>query len=79
MILCGLERYQESIECLNSAIEIDPSFDHAYYSKGTISIILGLTLKKLHREKEAIICFNKALELNPSKTEALNQKGINYF
>lgn len=56
-----LGKYDKAIEYFDKAIEIDPSFDYAYYNKGHV-------LNLLDRYEEAIECFRKVIDnLNAKK------------
>ncbi len=64
------ERYEEAIECFDTAIEIDPRYADAWYSKGVV-------LANLERYEEAIKCFDKAIEIDPTKNaSAWSNKGL---
>ncbi|GHT38050.1 hypothetical protein AGMMS49965_00260 [Bacteroidia bacterium] len=67
-VACETRQYQEAIDCLNKAIEIDPNFAPAYYNRGGAKGDLG-------RNEEAIEDFNKAIEINPNYANAYNNRG----
>jgi tetratricopeptide (TPR) repeat protein len=67
--LWRLEKYEEAIEYLDSAINLDNNFTEAYNYKGN-------ALKFLGRYQEAIESYNKSIELNPSFTLAINNRNI---
>jgi Flp pilus assembly protein TadD len=54
-----LERYEEAIEALDKALELDPQFAYAWYNKGVV-------LEKLGKSDEAQVCYDKAKELGYS-------------
>ena len=56
MVKYDLDLYQEAIKDLSIAIELEPSFDVAYYIRGLIKYDLGLY-------KEAIKDYTRAIEL----------------
>ena len=62
--LYNLDLYEESIECYDESIEIDPCYLGFWYNK-------GLALKKLGRYEDAIKCYDKAIELNPDDSAGL--------
>ena len=62
-------RYQEAIECLDRAIDINPKYALAWYNKGVV-------LTRLGRYQEAINCYDRTLELNPKLVPAWNNKGL---
>ena len=53
---------------LYKAIELNPKYAKAYYSKGN-------ALSRLGNHQEAITYYNKAIELNPKYAKAYNSKG----
>ena len=53
------EKYEESIECCDNAIKLDPENLAAYNGKGN-------SLRKLGRDEELKQCFAKARELDES-------------
>lgn len=58
-----LDKYEDAIQCLDKAIELNPIYFLAYYNK-------GLILQKLNCF-EALQCYDKAIELNPNFSEAI--------
>jgi tetratricopeptide (TPR) repeat protein len=66
--LSSLGRYQEAIDCLDKALEIDPRYAYAWTNKGAC-------LRSLGRYQEAISCYDKALEIDPRNATAWNNKG----
>lgn len=65
LTLYYLNRYEESIEFYNYAIEINPLYEKAFINKGII-------LAKLNAFDDALYAFNMAIEIN-EKSE------ISYF
>jgi len=62
------EQYNNALECLDKALEINPDHSVAWYNKGYI-------LYSFKEDEDALECFGKALENNPSYIEAWNMKG----
>ena len=57
-----LERYSESIQCLDIAIQIEPT-EQLFYNKGR-------ALMSLEKFEESIECFNKVIKFNPKHASA---------
>ncbi|WP_341737043.1 tetratricopeptide repeat protein [Microcoleus sp. CAWBG640] len=55
--LSRLERYDEALECLDKAIEIDCNYARAWTYKGNV-------LKNIERYDEALVLYDKAIELD---------------
>ncbi|MEG4836671.1 tetratricopeptide repeat protein [Microcoleus sp. B9-D4] len=55
--LNSLERYDEALECLEKAIEIDSNYARAWANRGDV-------LESLKRYDEALVSYDKALELD---------------
>ena len=55
-ILRELDKHEESIECYDKAIELDPKYDNAWNNK-------GIAFHKLGKNEEALKCYDKAIEL----------------
>ena len=51
-----LKKYEDAINHLNKAIELNPNFSEAYNN-------LGNTKKLINKRDEAIICFKKSISL----------------
>jgi tetratricopeptide (TPR) repeat protein len=66
--LFGLKKYQESIDCYNHALNLNPNYPEALANKGNV-------LYELKKINEALDCYNQALNLNPNYPEALTNKG----
>ena len=70
-----LGQHEQSIECLNRAIEINAAYSAAYSSKAQ-------TLMELKRFPEAIEAYEKAIAIDPrpdwikNKTAAIKQQKI---
>jgi len=64
------EDVQEAIKCLDTALEIDPEDEEAYYIK---SLLLAYDYKK---SEEALACSEKAIELDPNDPGGWIAKGI---
>lgn len=65
--LAKLERFNESIECFQAAINLNPKYIKAYNNKGN-------SLAALNMFYEANWCFDKSLEIELN-TNALILKG----
>lgn len=61
------KRYNESLACYDTAINLNPNDAVFFCNKGT-------SLHNLEKYEEAIICFNKAIELNPDYSIAFNNR-----
>ncbi len=59
--LNGLERYQESLDNIDRAIQIDPNYHPLWVTKGK-ALELGF-----QRYEEALDCYEKTLELKPQQ------------
>ena len=66
--LIGSRNYQEAIDLLDKALEINPNFIDVLYNKGWAFVGLG-------KQEEAIVWLDKALVLNPNHAHAMNMKG----
>jgi len=51
-------KLDDSIKCMERAIEIDPNYAAAWYNKGTSCIVAG-------RSEEYVTCLDKAVEIDP--------------
>jgi tetratricopeptide (TPR) repeat protein len=69
--LCNQEKYSESLDAYNKALELDPKDFEAWNNKG---IDLGL----LGRNDEALEAFKNAVALNESYAEAWYNMGVIY-
>ncbi len=67
--LYRLHRYEEALNSLDQAIQLDPSFALIKHHKGRV-------LTELHRYEEALNSFDQAIQLDPSDIDAYNGKGI---
>ena len=54
----NLGRWEEALESLNKAVELQPDYDKAWYN-------IGLSLQNLNRFDEAIEAFDRATRINP--------------
>ncbi len=68
VVLIDSGNYQEALDLLNQALEVNPDHFHALSNKGRALHGLGMP-------EEAIIWYDKALELRPYYIHALNSKG----
>ncbi|WP_254033875.1 tetratricopeptide repeat protein [Planktothrix agardhii] len=62
------ENYQESLQAIFQAIEIDPQRFEGYYN-------LGQCLEKLNQIPQAIAAYQKTIELKPDHIDAYNNLG----
>ena len=58
-----------SIEFINKALVINPSYAPAHFN-------LGIALQKLNQQDQAVVSFDQALVLNPSYAEAHFKRGV---
>ncbi len=63
-----LGKYQDAIEDLDKAIELDPKLKNAYYGRGDVKYALG-------NFQDAIEDYNKAIELMPDYAKAYYGRG----
>ncbi|MDD4652338.1 MAG: tetratricopeptide repeat protein [Methanothrix sp.] len=70
--LLRLGNINESINCYNIALDIDPFCQEAWHNR-------GFALMKLCRYEQAITCYNKAIEINPHYALAWYYEGFTYF
>ena len=61
--LYGLKCYEESINCYEEALKLDPEDTKSWTFK-------GYSLVKLNHLEEALECFEKVLELDPGNENA---------
>ena len=66
---CFMKNYSGAIADFDRAIEINPRFAKAYYSR-------GLAKKHYNDHLGAIIDFTKAIEIDPEYAEAYNKRGL---
>lgn len=64
-----IEKFEDALECFNSALDIDPKSAEAWSRKGTI-----LSSKGLY--DEALMCADKSLEIDPNNSEFLSRKAL---
>ncbi len=62
--LNGLKRYQESLDNIDKAIQIDPNYSPLWVTKGK-ALELGF-----QRYEEALNCYEKTLELKPKQEDS---------
>ena len=60
--------FEESIQCYDKALALDPRDAHIWYNR-------GYGLRELGRFEEAIRCYDKALALDPRYVNAWHNKG----
>jgi tetratricopeptide (TPR) repeat protein len=63
--LLNQKKYDDSIECFEKALELDPNYEKAWCNK-------GYTLLNIGNYIEANECFDKFLEINPESIYASN-------
>ena len=66
--LIASHNFQEALDLLDKALEINPEHVDALYNK-------GWALVGLEKQEEAIVWFDRVLALNPNYIHALNMKG----
>jgi tetratricopeptide (TPR) repeat protein len=64
-------RYEEALDDLNRALELEPNNVHALWNRGEIYRLLG-------RYDEALDDLNRALKLEPNNVHALDNRGVTY-
>jgi len=69
--LCNQEKYNESLEAYNKALELDPNDFEAWNNKGIDEGLLG-------RYDEALQSFKNAVTINESYAEAWYNMGVIY-
>jgi tetratricopeptide (TPR) repeat protein/CRP-like cAMP-binding protein len=67
--LRSLGNLEESIDCYNLALDINPFCLDAWHNRGS-------ALMKLGKHEQAIICYNKVIEINPRYALAWYYKGV---
>jgi len=68
-LLISENKYEEALEFINQALEINPKNDYTLLWKGSVLINLG-------KHEEVLEVFNQALEINPKNDIALSSKGF---
>ncbi len=63
------ENLDEAFRCFSKAVELNPSYDSAYYN-------LGILLNDLKRNDEAEAAYRKAIEFNPYFDKAYSNLGV---
>ena len=66
--------YEESIECFDKIIELNPTYEMAWYYKGRIYSDLGRYGEEKECYDKTIECLDKAIELNPYNIEVWRYK-----
>jgi tetratricopeptide (TPR) repeat protein len=56
--LLNQEKYEDSLECFDKALKLDPNYADAWYNK-------GFTLFNTGNYQDANECFDKFLEIDP--------------
>ena len=56
-------KYEDSLECFNKALKLDPNYANAWYNK-------GFTLFNIGNYPDANECFDKFLEIDPENVHA---------
>ncbi|MBE8969411.1 tetratricopeptide repeat protein [Nostocales cyanobacterium LEGE 12452] len=67
-----MDRYEEALQDLNRAIELDPKYDWVIASR-------GVTYFLMKRYSEALQNFDRAIKLNPKSGQVILFRGITYF
>jgi tetratricopeptide (TPR) repeat protein len=63
-----LQRFQQAVECYDTALRINPNRPECWHEK-------GLTLAELNEMDEALKCFDRALSLDPKHLYAALDRG----
>ena len=63
--LLNQKKYEDSIECFNKVLELDPNYENAWYYKGYSLFYSG-------NYQKANECFDKFLEINPENVYTVN-------
>jgi len=69
VVLCELNRFEESAGSLRRAVEISPGIAEVHYQ-------LGVVLEELGQDEEAVESFRKAVELKPDYPKAYKKLGL---
>ena len=64
-----MSRFEESIDCYDKAIQLNPNQANTFNNKGNC-------LAKIKKYQEAIDSYDKAIELNPKYAMAYYNKGV---
>ena len=64
-----LGRYEEALQAIDKALELNPDYSDAWYNK-------GVALRKLGRYEEALQAIDKALKLKPDDFDAWYNKCV---
>jgi tetratricopeptide (TPR) repeat protein len=67
--LIELGRTNESLECFDRALRLNPHLIQAWYNKGS-------ALAALDRSEEALTCLDRAIAIDPSDEKAWYHKGV---
>ncbi len=68
-VLCDhFHKYEEALECFDTALRIDYLDDFAWYNRGN-------ALEQLKRYDDALACYNIVLKLNPDDENAWYSRG----
>ena len=62
--LLNQKKYEDSIECFNKTLKLDPNYESAWYNK-------GYSLFYIDNYQKANECFDRLLELNPENVYAV--------
>ena len=63
---------EKMVDCFTKAIELNPSFDEAFLSRGNTYI-------EMSEKKLAINDLSQAIQINPSNARAYNNRGVIYY
>jgi tetratricopeptide (TPR) repeat protein len=69
---CVVEMYEDALSCFNKSIELEPTYENAWYGK-------GFALFNLGNYKNALTAFGKVIILNPMNDKAWAYKGNIYL
>ncbi len=65
----NLGKFEEALEYLQKAIELNPNFGRAYFSQGN-------NYFNLHRFEDALLSYEKAIEIDPVQKDAMIQAAL---
>ena len=66
-----ISKMDKAVDAYSKAIELDPSFEKAYFERGRTLAFIG-------KHEEAVKDFTKVIELNPKAGRAYHDRGISY-
>jgi tetratricopeptide (TPR) repeat protein len=67
--LDSLGNYEQSIECVDKVLQLDPNDVSALYNKGN-------ELRKLEQYTKALECYDKVIDIDPKYVDAWTNKDV---